>query len=391
MAIVNRKLAETGDCHLIIGARLGFIALLGILVPVTILAKQKGESSILLNLLRGKIVVTDHRINEYIEKHYKESFGKKLKDVKIFFIDEGLRLFAALKPHKLLPDVVVEINFALDSFDFRPGAHIFNFRLIEKPKLTFPEQRGKVSKRILTFAFEKIPGSKRIVEIVKRNLDGMEFLAWDYDRVTLNLDKHPEAEKLFDKRVPLIGTKIFDYVCIKEILFRKGEVILKPKIYPDELLENYQEIRDHVAAGRESKETAAASERKQIFSRVLQKVKEFPDVLQAHVEEELPKLKETTGKVGGKLWEGINFLWEAMKDPAIPQEAKFIAIAALLYFVSPIDPVSDFLPGGYADDGVVLALAVKAVKDIVEHHEATLNKTAFPKGDRGAGLFMPPT
>jgi uncharacterized membrane protein YkvA (DUF1232 family) len=349
---------------------------------------EKGEILILHHLLRGQIVIKDHTVNEYIEKHYKDSFGDKLKDVKVFFIDGGLCLCAALKPHRLLPDVMVEINFALDSFDFRPGAHNFNFRFTEKPKLTFPEQRNKASLRILNFIFEKIVGSKRIIGIVSRKLNEMSFLAWDYDRVTLDLDKHPEAKKLFEKRVPLIGMKIFDFVGVKEILFGKGEVVLKPKIYPDDLVEKFQDVRDLVAAGRERKETTvtvataatnattATSEREQIFSRVVQRVKQFPDTLQAHVEKELPKLKETTAQIGGKLWDGVNYLWDAMKDPEVPQDAKFIAIAALLYFVSPIDLISDFLPGGYADDGLVLALAVKAVADILEHHEVSLNSTA---------------
>ena len=39
-----------------------------------------------------------------------------------------------------------------------------------------------------------------------------------------------------------------------------------------------------------------------------------------------------------------------------------MAIAALLYFVSPIDLISDILPGGYADDGVVLALLSKLLE-----------------------------
>ena len=87
------------------------------------------------------------------------------------------------------------------------------------------------------------------------------------------------------------------------------------------------------------------------------------------MEREFPKLKECAGKIGGKLRDGVNYLWEAMRDPAVPKEAKFMAIAALLYFVSPIDLISDILPGGYADDGVVLALAVKAVGDIIAHHK----------------------
>ena len=304
--------------------------------------------------------------------------------MKIYFTAGGLRLWAALKPHRLIPDVEAEISIALDSFDFRPGAHVFNFRFARKPEITFPEQRKRFYTKFLIFAFNKLAGSKRIVEIMSRTVNEMGFLTWDYDRITLNLDKHPEADKLFEKRVPIIGTKIFDYVGIKEILFMKSELVLKPVIHPDELLKHYQEIRDLVAAGIARKETeviprqetTAIPDYKQTFSRLLEKVKESPDALQAHVEQELPKLKETAVQIGGKLWDGINYLWDAMRDPAVPKEAKFIAIAALLYFVSPIDLISDFLPGGYADDGLVLSLAVNAVRDILVNHEVTLNRTA---------------
>lgn len=260
--------------------------------------------------------------------------------------------------------MVAELVFALDSFEFKPGRHIFAFRFKEKPEFAFPEQGNQAYVGFLSYIFKKVAGSKRITEILSRNLNKTGFLSWDDDLIVLDLDKHPEAEKLFGKRVPIIGTKIFDFVGIKEIIFGKGEVILKLKIWSDELLNNYQELLDQ-AAGNGRQEAAALSEKKQTFSRLLQRVKEYPDALQAHVERELPKLKGCAGKIGGKLWDGVNFLWEAMRDPAVPREAKFTAIAALLYFVSPIDLISDILPGGYVDDGVVLALAVKAVRDIL--------------------------
>lgn len=199
--------------------------------------------------------------------------------------------------------MAVGINLTLDSFDFRPGVRIFNFRLTGKPEFTFPECRNKVCVKFLTFIFEKIAGSNRIIEILSRTLNGREFLTWDRDLITLDLDKHPEADKLFEKRLPLIGTKIFDYVGIKEILFRKSEVVLNLKIFQDDPLKNYQEILDHAAAGKDRTVTAAASDSKQTFSHLLQKVKQSPDEIQTRVEQELTKLKKTAGKIGGKLWD----------------------------------------------------------------------------------------
>ncbi|MFY9140590.1 MAG: YkvA family protein [Thermacetogeniaceae bacterium] len=321
------------------------------------------------DLLQGKIVITDHRINDYIEQHYKKSFDDRLKDVKLYFIDEGLHLCAAVKPHRMLPDVVVDLRFSLYSFEFTPQAHIFTLKLVEKPELTFPELTNRLYVGILSYIFNKAAGSKRAIEILRHNLNKTGFLSWDDGLVAIDLDKHPEKEKLFGKRVPIIGVKFFDFVGIEEIMFGEGEVILKPKIYSHEFLKNCQQVFEQAAERMRQAEPAAIKEKKQTFSRLVQRVKEYPDALQAHVERELPKLKDSAGKIGGKLWEGVNYLWEAMQDPAVPREAKFMAIAALLYFVSPIDLISDILPGGYADDGVVLALAVKAVADIIAHHK----------------------
>ena len=331
---------------------------------------QKGEILILRDLLHGKIVITDHSVNEYIEQHYKDSFDERLEDIKLLFTDGRLRLIAALNPHKMLPDVTAEITFALDSFEFKPERHIFIFRITEQPEFTFPEQSSKLYVGLFSFLFRKLAGSKRAIEILRQNLNKTGFLSWDDGLITLDLDKHPAKEKMFGKRVPIIGTKIFDFVGVKEIMIKSGEVILKPKIYSHEFLNNCQNIFQQAAEKvQQPAEPTAITEKKQTFSRLLERVKEYPDALQAHVERELPKLKETAGQIGGKLWEGVNYLWEAMRDPSVPREAKFMAIAALLYFVTPIDLISDILPGGYADDGVVLALAVKAVADILAHHK----------------------
>jgi uncharacterized membrane protein YkvA (DUF1232 family) len=46
----------------------------------------------------------------------------------------------------------------------------------------------------------------------------------------------------------------------------------------------------------------------------------------------------------------------------IPFESLVTIVFAVLYFVSPIDLIPDFLPGGLVDDALVVALALRAVK-----------------------------
>jgi hypothetical protein len=120
-----------------------------------------------------------------------------LKDLKIYFTDEGLRLCALIKLHDMLPEISAEAVLVLESFDFKPGMHIFIFRLKGQPKFSFAEQSNKVYVGFLRYIFENVVGPKRILESIGRALNEMDFLIWDEERegrVTLDLDKHPEAQ-----------------------------------------------------------------------------------------------------------------------------------------------------------------------------------------------------
>jgi uncharacterized membrane protein YkvA (DUF1232 family) len=57
-------------------------------------------------------------------------------------------------------------------------------------------------------------------------------------------------------------------------------------------------------------------------------------------------------------------------DPATPSRVKGVLLAALAYFVIPMDAIPDFLPViGFADDAAVLAFALRLVsKHIQERH-----------------------
>ncbi len=63
-----------------------------------------------------------------------------------------------------------------------------------------------------------------------------------------------------------------------------------------------------------------------------------------------------------KVWDQVMALWEMVKDPTAAWGSKAIAIGALLYAISPIDAIPDFVPFlGLTDDVAVIATAVAAL------------------------------
>jgi uncharacterized membrane protein YkvA (DUF1232 family) len=66
----------------------------------------------------------------------------------------------------------------------------------------------------------------------------------------------------------------------------------------------------------------------------------------------------------GRLWamfrKELLLAWAVLRDPRAPVAAKLATVLAVLYVVSPIDLVSDFLPIlGWLDDGVVAYLLLQ--------------------------------
>ena len=57
-----------------------------------------------------------------------------------------------------------------------------------------------------------------------------------------------------------------------------------------------------------------------------------------------------------------------MKDPHVSLKHKSMILGSLVYFLSPVDAIPDFLPGGFADDLSVLLTAVLATGKIGKHH-----------------------
>lgn len=83
------------------------------------------------------------------------------------------------------------------------------------------------------------------------------------------------------------------------------------------------------------------------------------------------KVKSVLMKAGVEVIKLVLTLYYCMRDDDTPQWAKGIIIGALIYFVSPVDAVPDFLPGGYVDDLAVLgAAAATVVAHIKPEHRA---------------------
>jgi len=70
---------------------------------------------------------------------------------------------------------------------------------------------------------------------------------------------------------------------------------------------------------------------------------------------------------GAEVIEKALYLWYVLLKPDVPTWAKTTIVAALGYFISPIDAIPDMVPMiGFMDDLSVLALAVSTVSAYVD-------------------------
>ena len=84
------------------------------------------------------------------------------------------------------------------------------------------------------------------------------------------------------------------------------------------------------------------------------------------------KIASAAGAAGKEVIGTVLILYYALVDDDTPMWARATIVGALLYFISPIDAIPDFIPGlGYTDDLAVLigALGVVAAHIKREHKE----------------------
>lgn len=95
-------------------------------------------------------------------------------------------------------------------------------------------------------------------------------------------------------------------------------------------------------------------------------IKYFNDRLQEYsTKYSVPSLLEKIGKFAKKA--GVGFIYKALLlyygllNEEVPKSKKLLAVAALGYFISPVDIVPDFIPGGLFDDGTILSFALASI------------------------------
>lgn len=75
-----------------------------------------------------------------------------------------------------------------------------------------------------------------------------------------------------------------------------------------------------------------------------------------------------------EIWEKLQLVFSLMKDwirgdyKDIPKASLIVIVIGLIYLITPIDIIPDFLPGGFIDDVVVLGFLLKKVNSDLENH-----------------------
>ena len=113
------------------------------------------------------------------------------------------------------------------------------------------------------------------------------------------------------------------------------------------------EVEEQVEDALEQKDKTRIA---QVFHRIVQRVK--PEDIES-VKARLDAMKRGPIK---EVWGKVQSLAQMVKDPNVAWKSKAVAIAALVYLVSPFDAVPDVIPlAGLADDVAVIAAVVSTL------------------------------
>ena len=91
--------------------------------------------------------------------------------------------------------------------------------------------------------------------------------------------------------------------------------------------------------------------------------------------QDIPKI---AGKLGAmnrgpmvKIWDKVQVLWKFIKDPDVAWGKKATAIGSLIYLISPLDAVPDFIPaGGLLDDVAVILFVAQMLAESLTAYTA---------------------
>ena len=108
----------------------------------------------------------------------------------------------------------------------------------------------------------------------------------------------------------------------------------------------------------------------QLFIEMDTKEKMFADMSRNASEQDIDRIRKKLGGMNrgkiAEIWDKVISLWKFVQDPEAPWAGKAIAIGALIYLVSPIDAIPDFIPvAGLTDDvGIILVAIAKLASDL---------------------------
>lgn len=79
-------------------------------------------------------------------------------------------------------------------------------------------------------------------------------------------------------------------------------------------------------------------------------------------------IKKYSKKAGLEVYALAEAVYLTLKDPELDFRHKALLSAALIYLVSPLDGIPDFLPTGYLDDLTILLAALRATGPVGQKH-----------------------
>lgn len=70
-----------------------------------------------------------------------------------------------------------------------------------------------------------------------------------------------------------------------------------------------------------------------------------------------------------KIWDEVQVLWRFIRDPNVAWGKRATAIGSLIYLISPLDAVPDFIPaGGLLDDVAVILFVAQMLAESLKAH-----------------------
>ena len=90
---------------------------------------------------------------------------------------------------------------------------------------------------------------------------------------------------------------------------------------------------------------------------------------------DIPKITKQLGAMNRgpvvKIWDKVQVLWRFIKDPDVAWGKKAAAVGSLIYLISPLDAVPDFIPaGGLLDDVAVILFVAQMLAESLKAYGA---------------------